>query len=444
MVTATATTDTPPVFGRLDRAGNLVAADARLAELQVGAGGAIGKPLAVPQVAVIARLAVELGTSVSRPAVAASAEHDIEMWVRAIPDSDGVDLAIESWVERPMSGPRLVSLVPNGNGPGQIERAPVSWTVDEELRIVGLSSEFANIVGIAAESVVGEPLTRLLRLDEDDNGEMPLLAALAARRAFSGQRAHARSGSGTVLVLSGEVVVGPTGEFAGFQGSVDVEGSSGGGSAPSFDDILDEALRSPIDRIIEQAERIVQQSDGPLRTDYAAYGNDIAAAARHLLSLIETMNCIPDAENTIDLVALAQEAVTMLEAAAEERQISIQLEAVRRMPANGDDRAVIQILVNLIGNAIRHSPDRGQIAIRFARANGMACLSVVDQGPGISEGDEQRIFERFERATDDDRGTGLGLAISRRLARSMGGDVCLDTSHSPGARFKLKLPYPGG
>ena len=113
------------------------------------------------------------------------------------------------------------------------------------------------------------------------------------------------------------------------------------------------------------------------------------------------------------------------------------------MPANGDDRAVIQILVNLIGNAIRHSPDHGQIAIRFARAKGMACLSVVDQGPGISAGDEQLIFERFERATDDDLGTGLGLAISRRLARSMGGDVCLDTSHSPGARFTLKLPYTG-
>ena len=443
MVTATATTDTPPVLGRLDRAGNLVAADARLAELQVGAGGAIGKPLAIPQIAVIGRLAVELGTSVSRPAVAASAEHDIELWVRAVPDADGVDLAIENWVERPMSGPRLVSLVPNGSAAGQIESAPVSWTVDEELRIVDLSPEFANIVGIAAESVVGEPLTRLLRLDEDDNGEMPLLAALAARRAFEGQRAHVRSGSAAALLLSGEVVVGPTGEFAGFQGSVDVEGGSGASGAPSFDDILDEALRSPIDRIIEQAERIVQQSDGPLRTDYAAYGHDIAAAARHLLSLIETMNCIPDAENTIDLVALAQEAVIMLEAAAEERHISIQLEAVRRMPANGDDRAVIQILVNLIGNAIRHSPDHGQIAIRFARAKGMACLSVVDQGPGISAGDEQRIFERFERATDDDLGTGLGLAISRRLARSMGGDVCLDTSHSPGARFSLKLPYTG-
>ena len=444
MAMATAATDSLPVCGRVDAAGKLVAADARLAALQVAAGAALGGPLAIPQLAAIARVAAELGTIVSRSAVAATDDHDLELWVRATPDDSGVELQIERWVERPSAGPRLLSLVGANTGPESVDSPEISWTVDEELRIVALAPEFASLLEISAEAAVGEPLTRFLRLDEDEAGEMPLLAALAARKAFSGQAVRVRKDPSKGLVLGGEVVVGANGAFAGFQGSVESEGAdraSGGGL--SFEQILDEALRSPIDRIIEQAERITEQSDGPIRSDYAAYGNDIAAAARHLLSVVETMNQTPGVENTIDLAELAEEAVMMLETAAQERGISIQLQASRGLPANGDDRAVIQILVNLIGNAIRHSPEGGQVDLRFSRAQGMACLSVEDQGSGIAEGDEQRIFERFERASDDDSGTGLGLAISRRLARSMGGDVMLDPTHRSGARFTLKLPYAG-
>ena len=244
------------------------------------------------------------------------------------------------------------------------------------------------------------------------------------------------------MMLSGEVVFSPTGAFAGFQGWVESKAASNRASgAVRFDDILNEALRSPLDRIIEQAERIVAQDDGPLRPDYAAYGSDIAAAGRHLLSVIESMNAPPEiTASDIDLAELTEEAVTLLETAAEERRVSIHIEASRRLPARGDERAVIQILVNLIGNAIRHSPEGGRVSLGFSRANSLAIMTVEDQGPGIAPEDAIRIFERFERASTHQGGAGLGLAISRRLARSMGGDVCLDDGHHPGARFQLKLP----
>jgi signal transduction histidine kinase len=74
----------------------------------------------------------------------------------------------------------------------------------------------------------------------------------------------------------------------------------------------------------------------------------------------------------------------MLEAAAEERHVSIQLEASRRLPASGDERAVIQILVNLIGNAIRHSPVGSRVTLRFSRTDDTACVSIEDQGSGIA------------------------------------------------------------
>ena len=100
---------------------------------------------------------------------------------------------------------------------------------------------------------------------------------------------------------------------------------------------------------------------------------------------------------------------------------------------------MIQILVNLIGNAVRHSPEKGTVTLSFGQTEGTASVTVSDEGPGIDPADQQRIFERFERAGKEG-GTGLGLAISRRLARSMGGDVTLESAPEAGAHFTLTLP----
>jgi len=132
--------------------------------------------------------------------------------------------------------------------------------------------------------------------------------------------------------------------------------------------------------------------------------------------------------------------VIMLESSAEERDVRIELDQPEPLRARGEERAVIQILVNLIVNAIRYSPEGGNVRLSFAKTSGTASVTVSDQGRGIAAGDEQRIFERFERAHTKEGGTGLGLAISRRLARSMGGDVSLDSAPGEGARFTLTLP----
>jgi signal transduction histidine kinase len=333
-------------------------------------------------------------------------------------------------------------------GRGSEVESPASrheWAADEELRLISISPELAEELGIDVNEAAGQPLTRLFKLEEDEAGEMPLISALAARRAFSGQRARSRGDEGRSVILNGDVVTAADGSFAGFRGVAESEAAatlSGEAARTSaFDHALDEALRSPLDRIIESAERIVERADGPLRSDYAAYGTDIATAARHLLSVIRSMSEDPThGQRVIDLAALAGEAVVMLDATAEERAIRLDIETREELPASGEERAVIQILVNLIGNAVRHSPDGGTVELAFAKTPGTASVTVSDHGPGIDPADQQRIFERFERADAKSGGTGLGLAISRRLARSMGGDVTLDSAPGEGARFTLTLP----
>ena len=441
---ASAPSEPKAVAGRVDKANRLISADPQLEALQREAGSGVGHVLALPQIAAIAELARKLGIPVSRPAVAASLDHDIEIWVRATPDGDEVALALEGWTDRPPAAPRLANLL----GRGSEVESPASrheWAADEELRLISISAELADQLGIDVNEAAGQPLTRLFKLEEDEAGEMPLISALAARRSFTGQRARSRGDDGRSVTLNGDVVTAADGSFAGFRGVAESEVSTtlSGETArtSAFDHALDEALRSPLDRIIESAERIVERADGPLRSDYAAYGTDIATAARHLLSVIRSMSEDPtQGQRTIDLAALAGEAVVMLDSTAEDRGIRLNIEPRDDLPASGEERAVIQILVNLIGNAVRHSPDGGTVELAFAKTAGTASVTVSDHGPGIDPADQQRIFERFERADAKSGGTGLGLAIAHELIRAHGGTVELVESIGGRTIFAVTIP----
>lgn len=431
-----------PVAGRVDRSGRLVSADPELAALQRDVGSDVGRMLALPQVLAIARLSLRLGIPVERAAVAASNEHDHEIWVRAVPEGDEVALELQRWATKPAAAARLHAV--HVASEEKADEA-LSWAVDTELKITELSPELAARAEVEPAEAVGLPLTRLLQLTEDGNGEMPLISALAARRGFSGQPARTRTAEAAEITLEGEVETGPDGAFLGFRGLAIAKGASAvkrqAPASRTLDPALDDILRSPLDRIIADAERITERSDGPLRSDYASYGNDIVAAARHLLSVIEAMGDDPEyGHGQIDLGALAAEAVMLAEPIAEDRKVTIAIELAGPMPSSGEERAVIQILVNLITNAVRHSPEGGEVSVGFAAGEDRASVTVADQGRGIAPEDQQRIFERFERADEAPGGTGLGLTIARRLARSMGGDVTVDSAPGEGARFTLTLP----
>jgi signal transduction histidine kinase len=443
---ATAPSNQAPVRGRLDAQDRLISADPQLDALQTEAGSHIGSELALPQILAIARLARKLGVPIYRNAIAASTDHDVEMGVRALPEGDDIILSLERWVYRPAASPRLGALVPHEQ---QIDLggAPEEWAANEDLALVAISAGLAEKLGTTPEEAIGKPLTRLFRLEENEDGELPLLVAATSRSEFDGQRARPRRGSEEVFVLRGSPVTAPDGRFAGFQGEAvsESEAQSAVTASPDtsqLDEIIDEALRSPLDRIIESADRIVQQSEGPLRSDYADYASDIAAAARHLLSVIRSMNGESEEDHTdrVDLVSLATEAGGMLEATAHPRRVKIILQPSAPVTARGDARSIIQILVNLVGNAVRHSPRGATVTLSFDSVEGVARAHVSDQGPGIDPADQQRIFERFERVKGGEGGTGLGLAIARRLAHSMGGDILLDSAPGQGSRFTLSLP----
>ena len=109
--------------------------------------------------------------------------------------------------------------------------------------------------------------------------------------------------------------------------------------------------------------------------------------------------------------------------------------------AIGEFRRVLQVLLNMLGNAIRYSPESSEVWLRVEREEERARLVVADQGEGLSEAQQARVFEKFERlGRSGDGGSGLGLYISRRLARAMDGELTVESAPGQGARFILELP----
>jgi signal transduction histidine kinase len=447
----------PPVHGRVDAAGRLVAADPRLAELNARAGGATGQPIAVPQIATIARLAQRLGILVSRGVVAADGDGDVELWIRAEPDEEGVRLSITGW------RPRAAWNAPREDAAFVRAAADWLWESDAALRLTFLSADAGAKNGFDPGQYLGQPLTKLFVLGEDGEGGFPMLGALALHQRFEDQPAVLRPTGGAVR-LAATPRTDPSGVFAGFIGATHAaEGAapvvpeppqSAAGLTPQFSAQLDRALRGPLGRIIANADSISAQSEGPLRQDYADYASDIASAGRHLMGLVDDLADLQAIERDdfivaaepIDLADIARRAAGLLQVRATDNRVRIDRPSLgESLPATGEFRRVLQILVNLIGNAVRYSPADGMVWVRAERDDVRAAVIVADQGKGIAIEDQARIFEKFARVDPSEPGgSGLGLYIARRLARAMHGDIAVDSAPGQGARFILTLPYREG
>lgn len=436
-----------PVTARIDADDRLVECDPRLLEVIAGAGGAIGERIAAPAVAALVRLARRLGIAIARAIVIADGEDDLELAVRAEPDGGGVTLIVTGWHARPGQRARGVT------GDFLASEADWLWESDASLRLTHLTMEAGARYGFDAAGALGQPLVQLFALGEDDAGGFPILGAVAAQMRFDGQEAELR-GTGRRVRLSAEPRLDERGRFAGFAGAVrmiDRPVGQGASALPAgFGERLDRSLRRPLERIIANASSMSAGVEGPLADGYAGYADDIATAGRHLLGLVGDLVDLEAVERPdfridlepIDLADVARRAAGLLSVRASEGGVRIERPSPgETLAAKGDFRRALQILVNLIGNAVRYSPEGAVVWVHAEREGNRAAVIVADQGKGIAAADQAMIFEKFGRVDPSEiGGSGLGLYISRRLARAMGGDIVVDSAPGEGARFMFTLP----
>jgi signal transduction histidine kinase len=198
-------------------------------------------------------------------------------------------------------------------------------------------------------------------------------------------------------------------------------------------ELLDEDLHSP-DTDLEDARALLERA--------RAQSRRLARLAADLLDLSRLDAEVQLRSEPVELSELSRAVMAEFELGTAERRIISELDdSSGPVWALGDPGSVARILRILLDNAVRASPDGSEITVQ-TRNGTYASLSVCDDGPGVSVEEREMIFERFKRGRDTtgQAGFGLGLAIGRELAERMGGELALDSSFSPGARFTLTLP----
>jgi signal transduction histidine kinase len=206
-------------------------------------------------------------------------------------------------------------------------------------------------------------------------------------------------------------------------------------------------LKNPLSTIVGYADLLARQPDPAPRL-----AGQISASATRMQTLIKNLldaNAIEEGRfisklERCDLSELARQSVEHNQISATRKEIALKLEAPPGLFAIADRNATVQVLDNLVSNAVKYSPPGTTIVISASQADGKVIVAVKDQGPGLSEEDQKKLFQKFTRLTARPTGgessNGLGLSIVKRLAEAMNGTVGCHSALGQGATFFVKLP----
>jgi two-component system, OmpR family, sensor kinase len=208
-------------------------------------------------------------------------------------------------------------------------------------------------------------------------------------------------------------------------------------------------LRTPLTSVRGLAEYALQQGEAASREELLRLMSLIARESGRMGRLVDDLLLLarfdegrPLDRRPVDLASIGAEAVQRARIVAPERPITV--EAAEPVIVYADAERLRQIIDNLIGNAIQHTPTGSPVTVTVTSEPGSGRLTVADRGPGMTPEQASRVFERFYR-TDGARtrtsgGAGLGLAIAASLAAAHGGELTVDTQPGRGAAFCLRLP----
>jgi PAS domain S-box-containing protein len=209
-------------------------------------------------------------------------------------------------------------------------------------------------------------------------------------------------------------------------------------------------LRTPLNAVVGFSELLMDDKHGPLTERQHRYVKHIRTGGFHLLKLINDILDLSKIEAgrlqlstlTLDVSECFREVVESLCPLAENKKLTIQ-RGDTDLTVAADETRFKQVLMNLLGNAIKFTPEHGLIQLDANAQGDFVRIDMRDSGPGIPPGEEQRIFETFYRAEqwgNTVEGSGLGLAITRRLVELQGGQISVETRPNAGCCFSFTLP----
>ena len=211
-------------------------------------------------------------------------------------------------------------------------------------------------------------------------------------------------------------------------------------------------LRTPLNAIIGFSEVLTEKMFGDINDKQAEYLKDILESGRHLLSLINDILDLSKIEagrmeldpTDFDLPGVVDNALILVRERATRRGITLGRTIDGRLGTiRGDERKVKQVLLNLLSNALKFTPEGGRIDVGAGLRDEVAEVSVTDTGIGIAPADQEAVFEEFRQVGAAERkaeGTGLGLALSRKFIELHGGTIAVKSQLGTGSTFTFTLP----
>jgi signal transduction histidine kinase len=211
-------------------------------------------------------------------------------------------------------------------------------------------------------------------------------------------------------------------------------------------------LRTPLAAILGYAELMEEGFYEPLGQKSLDALSRIRSNGKHLLGLINTVLDIAKIESGQFSLALGEYAVESVvetvraatESLAETKKLRLKTDVTKSLPFGlGDEQRLTQVLLNLVGNAIKFT-DMGEVRITATAANNHFTVAVADTGPGIPADQLTRVFEQFHQVDSSNTkakgGTGLGLAIAKQIVEMHGGRIWVESTLGRGATFQMQLP----
>ncbi len=347
------------------------------------------------------------------------------------------------------------------------------WEMDENLRFCYFSDRFSAITGVQAEWLLGktrqesgveklsEPAAYRKHLDD-----------LASHRSFRnfvhGRRRH--DGTLGYFSISGQPYFDEQGTFVGFRGvgrditeQITAEQQRDGAleeaqrantAKSRFLANMSHELRTPLNAILGFSDILREQLLGPMQNrKYLEYADDIHNSASYLLELVNDLLDISTIEagktklflEPVDLSELIDDCYQNFRARAEEKNLAVETDVPEDLPPMvADKRAVKQVLLNLVTNAIKFTPAEGKITIRASVTETDTRITITDTGPGIAPERLPTITNPFTRGERNpmhsEKGWGLGLAIANALIALHKGQLEIESDLGEGTSVTISLP----
>lgn len=330
--------------------------------------------------------------------------------------------------------------------------------VDMDDKIVAMNRAFARRLGVKADDWLGRPVAELetvarehlippdvlgFMLHWHEDAKLPLSRELDWR--MGDQMMHVREDARALWSPKGKVI-GRVFSYhdMSWERAIDQMKSE-------FISVASHELRTPLTSIKGSVDLILSGFAGPFPPQGAELLQMAHDGCERLIRLINDILDLSKIEagqvrlnlSPMNLADVAQSSIDSLSPLAEQNKTSIKLETPARLPNTEIDKdRITQVLTNLISNAIKFSPEEGEVRVEISSDDGWVQCSVADQGVGIPEDEIGRVFGKFQQLSNSRRkgGSGLGLAISHALISEHGGRIWVESKVNEGARFTFRLP----